>query len=277
MSENQTQIEFWNGPAADRWVNEQARLDRALAPLDVLALERAAPVKGERVIDVGCGCGASTLRLAERVGPTGKVLGVDISKPMLGRARERARSMPWIELQEADAAEHRFAGDADLVYSRFGSMFFVDPIAAFSNLRKALRSGGRLCVVCWRSADDNPWYLVPLRAAETIVPPLPPAEPGAPGPFAYASAERLRDILGKAGFSGVDTERCDTPICLSTTGLGEAVEYAVNAGPVARMLLGADADAFARTRAAVATALRGHVQNERVALPSSVWIATGRA
>ena len=277
MSANQAQIEFWNGPAADRWVNEQARLDRALAPIDVLGLERAAPAPGERVVDLGCGCGASTLRLAERVGPSGHVLGVDISKPMLARARERARSMPWVDFQEADAAGHRFAGNADLVYSRFGSMFFVDPVAAFSNLRTALRSGGRLCIVCWRSADENPWYLVPLRAAETVVPPLPPTEPGAPGPFAYAPDGRLHEVLGKAGFSKIEAERVDTAICLSTTGLGEAVEYALLAGPVARMLLGADPDAVARTRTAVATALRGHVRDERVALPASVWIATARA
>jgi len=277
MSANQAQIEFWNGPAAERWVNEQARLDRALAPIDVLGLERAAPAPGEQVIDLGCGCGASTLRLAERVGEAGKVLGVDISKPMLARARDRARSMPWVSFQEADAAEHRFAGNADLVYSRFGSMFFVDPVVAFSNLKKALRSGGRLCIVCWRSADDNPWYLIPLRAAETVVPPLPPTEPGTPGPFAFASDARLRDVLGKAGFTQVQTERVDTPICLSTAGLGEAVEYAMLAGPVARMLFGADASAMARTRAALATALRDHVRDERVALPASVWIATGRA
>jgi SAM-dependent methyltransferase len=277
MSANQAQIEFWNGPTADRWVNEQARLDRALAPIDVLALERAAPAPGERVIDLGCGCGASTLRLAERVGPTGKVLGVDISKPMLARARERARSMPWVELREADAAEHRFAGDADLVYSRFGCMFFVDPVAAFSNLRQALRSGGRVCLVCWRGADDNPWYLIPLRAAETVVPPLPPNEPGAPGPFAFASEERLRGVLSKAGFSKVEAERVDTPISLSTTGLDEAVEYALLAGPVARMLLGADQDTILRTRTALATALRDHVRDERVALPASIWIATGQA
>jgi len=277
MSANQPQIEFWNGPAAERWVNEQARLDRALAPIDVLGLERAAPAPGERVIDLGCGCGASTLRLAERVGPTGNVLGVDISKPMLARARDRARSMPWVSFQEADAAEHRFAGDADLVYSRFGSMFFVDPVVAFSNLKKALRSGGRLCIVCWRSADDNPWYLVPVRAAQTVVPPLPPAEPGAPGPFAFASEERLRDVLGKAGFTKVEAERVDTPVCLSTAGLGEAVEYALLAGPVARMLLGADGETIVRARTALEAALVPHLKDQRVALPASIWIATGRA
>jgi SAM-dependent methyltransferase len=277
MSANQTQVEFWNGPAANRWVSEQARLDRALVPIDLLALDRAAPAEGERVIDLGCGCGASTLRLAERVGPTGKVLGVDISQPMLARARERARSMPWIELALADAAEHRFAGDADLVYSRFGSMFFADPVAAFANVRKSLRSDGRLCIVCWRSATDNPWYLIPVVAAETVVPPLPPSEPGAPGPFAFAAEGRLSQILEQAGFSKVESERVDTPLCVSTTGVGEAVEFALHAGPVARMLLGANEDTVLRTRAALERALEPHVRDERVALPASVWIARARA
>src|SRR5690349_9530265 len=115
MSVNQPQIEFWNGPAAQRWVTEQERLDRALGPIGEMALERSHPRKGERVVDLGCGCGASTLRLAERVGPEGKVLGIDISAPMLARARERARTMRWVTFHEGDAAEHRFAGDADLV------------------------------------------------------------------------------------------------------------------------------------------------------------------
>jgi SAM-dependent methyltransferase len=277
MSANQPEIEFWNGPAAHRWVAEQARLDRALANIDLLGLDRAAPVEGERVIDLGCGCGASTLRLAEHVGPTGTVVGVDVSAPMLARARERARSMPWIQFVEGDAAEYRFAGDADLVYSRFGAMFFADPQAALANLKKALRPGGRLCLVCWRSADENPWYRVPLRAAETVVAPLPATDPGAPGPFAFAAEGRLREILEHAGFARVEVERVDTRICTSTTGIGEAVEFAVNAGPVARMILGADAGTVARVRTALATALADYLHDERVALPASVWLATARA
>jgi SAM-dependent methyltransferase len=277
MSANQAQIDFWNGPAAQRWVTEQERLDRALGPIDDLALERARPREGERVVDLGCGCGASTLRLAERVGPKGTVLGVDISAPMLARARERVRNLPWVAFHEGDAAEHAFAGDADLVYSRFGSMFFLDPRAAFTNLRTALRSGGRLCIVCWRAANDNPWYLVPLRAAETLVPGLPPAEPGAPGPFSFADEARLREVLGAAGFTRIAIERHDTPICTSTTGLPEAVEFSVRAGPVSRMLLDADVDTASRVRAAIARALAEHVRAERVELGASVWIATAAA
>jgi SAM-dependent methyltransferase len=276
MSVNQPQIDFWNGPAAQRWVSEQERLDRALGPIDEIGQQRAEARPGERVVDLGCGCGASTLRLAERVGPTGKVLGVDISAPMLARARERAEGMPWVEFHEGDAAAHRFAGDADLVYSRFGSMFFGDPRAAFTNLRRALRPGGRLCIVCWRSIDDNPWYLVPLRAAETLLAPLPPAEPGAPGPFSFADEARLRGVLAGAGFGEVALERRDLPVTLSSTGMAEAVEYAVRAGPVSRMLLEAGADAAARVRAAIAAALAPHLRGERVELAASVWMATGR-
>ncbi|HMI87581.1 MAG TPA: class I SAM-dependent methyltransferase [Polyangiaceae bacterium] len=271
---NQPQIEFWNGPAAQRWVAEQERLDRALGPFDDLCLERARPRDGERVIDLGCGCGASTLRLAERVGPKGQVLGVDISAPMLARARERARSMPWVGFHEGDAAEHRFAGDADLLYSRFGSMFFVDPGAAFANLRKALRPSGRVCIVCWCSAEDNPWYVVPLRAAETVVPPLPPAEPGAPGPFSFADDARLREVLKSAGFTGVQIERCDTRICTSSTGLAEGVEFSVRAGPLARIMVEVGVDTAARVRSAIADALAEHVRDQRVELAASIWLAT---
>ena len=258
-------------------MTEQERLDRTLGPIDEMAQERAAPRPGERVVDLGCGCGASTLRLAERVGPSGKVLGVDISGPMLARARERAQGMPWVEFHEGDAAEHRFAGDADLVYSRFGSMFFVDPRQAFTNLRRALRPGGRLCIVCWRPAQDNPWYLVPLRAAETVVAPLPPVEPGAPGPFSFADEGRLRDVLEGAGFSHVAIERRDLGVTLSATGMNEAVEYAVRAGPVSRMLLDADVDTVTRVRAAIAQALAGYARGERVELAASVWIATAQS
>jgi ubiquinone/menaquinone biosynthesis C-methylase UbiE len=276
-STNQTQIEFWNGPAAARWVTEQERLDRVLRAFDDLGQERAAARSGERVVDVGCGCGASTVRLAECVGANGHVLGVDVSERMLARARERTARFPWVELRLGDASEARFAADADLLYSRFGSMFFADPRAAFANLRTALRPGGRLCLVCWRAIEDNPWYLVPLRAAESIVAPLPHFEPGAPGPFAFADRDRLSQVLAQAGFRDVTIERHDVALALSTSGLDEAVEYAVLAGPVARMTVDADASTVARVRSAIRDVLAPYARAERVELTSSVWLATARA
>jgi len=277
MSANQPQIDFWNGPAALRWVTEQERLDRAFLPIDELGFDRAAAQSGERVIDLGCGCGATTVKLAGRVGPTGKVRGIDISTRMLARAKERARSFSWVDFVEGDAAEHRFAGDADLVYSRFGSMFFADPVAAFTNVRTALRPGGRICLLCWRSADENPWFYVPLRAAETALAPLPAVEPGAPGPFAFAEAKRLDDVLTRAGFADVAIDRRDTTICASSTGLAEAVEFSVLAGPVARMILDADADTVTRLRKVMTDALRPYLHDDRVELGASIWLATARA
>jgi hypothetical protein len=153
-------------------------------------------------------------------------------------------------------------------------MFFVDPRAAFANVRTALRSFGRLCLVCWRSPDDNPWYLTPLRAAETVVAPLPLGEPGGPGPFAFADQTRLREILERAGFAKVAIERRDIGICASTTGLAEAVEFSVRAGPVARMILDADAETATRVRTAIAGALAPHMRDQRIELAASVWLAT---
>jgi SAM-dependent methyltransferase len=276
MTVNQEQIDFWNGPAALRWVSEQDRLDAVLAPLDEAGLAAAAPREGERAIDVGCGCGASTLAIAKRVGPKGHVLGVDISARMLARARERAAGMPWVSFVERDASVHRFSGDADLVYSRFGSMFFADPVAAFANLRSGLRAGGRLYLVCWRAIEDNPWYYVPLRTAERYLPPLPPSEPGTPGPFAYAKEDRLKSILEGAGFSNVTLDRQDRMLCLSSKGVDEAVEYATLAGPVARMIAEGDPAVVPQVRTALAEVLAGHLRDGRVELPSSVWIASAR-
>ena len=277
MSANQPQIDFWNGPAALRWVTEQERLDRAFLPIDELGFDRAAAQSAERVIDLGCGCGATTVKLAERVGPTGKVCGIDISTRMLARAKERARSFSWVDFVEGDAAEHRFAGDADLVYSRFGSMFFADPVAALTNVRTALRPGGRVCLLCWRSADENPWFYVPLRAAETVLAPLPAVEPGAPGPFSFAESARFYDVLTRAGFADVAIDRRDRTICASSTGLAEAVEFSVLAGPVARMILDADADTVARVRKVMTDALAPYLRDDRVELGASIWLATARA
>jgi SAM-dependent methyltransferase len=274
---NQSQIEFWNGPGAQRWVGEQERLDRSFASIDAIGLARAAARPGERVIDLGCGCGGSTLQLADAVGAAGAVLGVDISAPMLARARERGRARPWITWREADAALHPFSADADLLYSRFGAMFFEDPAAAFANLRRALRPTGRLCLVCWRSLQENPWYGVPMQAALTVLDPPAPSAPDAPGPFAFAARERVSAILSAAGFAHIELDAQDTSLCFSTTGLADAVDFALQAGPVSRMLAGVDRKTIASVQGAIAAALKPHTNQEHVALPAAVWIVTARA
>jgi SAM-dependent methyltransferase len=274
---NQSQIELWNGPGAERWVSEQERLDRSFAPIDAIGMARAGARPGERVIDLGCGCGGSTLQLADAVGAAGAVLGVDISAPMLARARERGGARPWITWLQADAALHPFSGDADLLYSRFGAMFFEAPAAAFANLQRALRPSGRLCLICWRSPEENPWYGVPMRAALSVLPPPAPSAPDAPGPFAFAARERVSAILAAAGFAHIEFDAQDTALCISTTGLADAVDFALQAGPVARLLAGTDRDTVASVQGAIAAALASYASQERVALPAGVWIVTARA
>ena len=143
-------------------------MDAMLAPLMTAALDRARPAVGETVLDVGCGCGATLLALADRVGPDGSILGVDISAPMLDRARERVRdsAMRNVRLTRSEAAVHAFEpGAFDLAFSRFGVMFFDDPDRAFANIRSALAATGRLAFVCWAPPRDNPWLTVPLTVA----------------------------------------------------------------------------------------------------------------
>jgi SAM-dependent methyltransferase len=278
-SANQVNIDHWNSPHTMRWVTEQERLDRVLGQLDDVAIPRAAPRAGERVVDIGCGCGASALRLAELVGPSGSVLGIDVSRIMLAHAQQRARNLPQLTLREADATDYAFASDADLLYSRLGVMFFAEPERAFANMRRALRPGGRLCFVCWRSSDENPWYHVPLRAAAHLVELPAPAAPGSAGPFSFAAADRLRGVLQAGGFSQIALEPFDLALRLSTEGLEDAVHFALGAGPLARALMSEQVppEVTARVRAAVRAALASHVEGNTVALGAGFWIATAHA
>jgi len=276
---NREQIEYWNGPRGDFWVAEQELRDRELALFGQAALEGAAPVAGERAIDVGCGCGATSVALAAAVGERGSVLGVDISKAMLARARERSASLPQARFELADAATFPFDGSADVVFSRFGVMFFDDPPAAFTNLRRALVPAGRLAFVCWRSLADNGWMSVAFDAVRAVVAssrPLP--EPGAPGPLAFADPVRVRAILEAAGFSDVALRPVEHPMPLGGgRGLDAAAADALTVGPTARWLVDATEDARAKALAAVRVALAPYARGEVVELTGAAWVVTARA
>lgn len=279
-SPNAEQIRYWNETSGPKWVARQAALDGQLAPLGRMVADRLAVAPGERVIDVGCGCGESTLELARRVGPGGHVLGVDISKPMLARAGERAAAEGFgqVTLLEADAQSHPFpAGGFDVVYSRFGVMFFADPVAAFTNLRRALRAGGRLGFVCWQSLPENPWMLVPLQAIVGLVPLPPPPAPDAPGPFSFADRGRVTGILEAAGFAGVALEDLRMPLTIAGgADVDRAAEFAVDLGPLASALRDADPGLRPRVQAAIADALRPYAGPGGVALQGAAWIVTAR-
>ncbi|HEY2733325.1 MAG TPA: class I SAM-dependent methyltransferase, partial [Polyangiales bacterium] len=233
---NEEQIAHWNGVTALRWTERQRVLDRALQVFGQTALARADPRAGERVLDVGCGCGDSTLALAERVGDRGSVIGVDVSAPMLARARVRATGRTSIQLLEADASRASLPRELDLIFSRFGVMFFEDAIAAFAHLRSALRANGRLAFVCWRAFEENPWMHIPVRAVERTLPNVKRQNDDGPGPFAFADAAKLEQRLTAAGFSSIAIERFDADVILSEDSLSDAVAFVLNAGPASRLL-----------------------------------------
>ena len=279
--DNTAQIAYWNDRAAVTWTTFQERLDTLFEPLTALALDAAAPAPGERIIDVGCGCGATVLALAGRVGATGQVLGLDISEPMAARARERigAAGLTNARVVVSDAAVHAFPPDsADLLFSRFGVMFFADPTAAFANLRGAIRQGGRLLCAAWRPLADNPWFIVPQQAARPLLPPQPPADPNAPGPFAFADPDRTLGIFSDAGWHDVALTRHDVPMRFAAAGeVDQATEFATRVGALARMLAEVDPALHPRVRSAVADALRAYDSPAGIMLSGSIWLISARA
>jgi len=275
-SSNFAEVEYWNGAGGSRWAENLDRHDALLRPVSdrLIALADARP--GEFVLDVGCGSGATTLALAARVAPEGEALGVDVSEILLRHARERAPDDVPARFVRADATVYEAPpGEIDLVASRFGVMFFADPTKSFANLRAAMKPGGRLAFACWRAARDNPWLIVPLRAAAGHAPPLPEQGPEDPGPFAFADEARVRRILYDAGFLDVDVEPEDFELDVALgQGLDAAVESALSLGPASRMLDGQPESARTAASAAIRSAFARHAQGDRVPLGAAVWFVT---
>ncbi|PCC67002.1 SAM-dependent methyltransferase [Nannocystis exedens] len=236
--DNSQMIADWNGRVGEGWRVHQERLDDMMAAYGEAVLQAAAARPGERVLDVGCGAGATSLALARAVQPGGAVVGVDVSVPLLERARERAAAAGLdLEFRRADASVDDLGpGGYDLLCSRFGVMFFADPVAAFRHLRAAARPGGRLVFVCWRAAAENDWVVLPQRALQGIVPPQPPPEPSAPGPFSFGARERVQGILDAAGFRAVTIAPFDAPLRFGRgdtpeAAVDDAVAQALDVGP----------------------------------------------
>lgn len=275
--ENADQIAEWNGVLGQRWAELQNEIDGIVVPFGAAALQLAAPQPGERVIDVGCGCGDTSIELARRVGGGGGVLGVDVSQPMLQVARARAglAGLSHLAFAEADASEAALPVNVDLLFSRFGVMFFAQPRQAFSHLRGALRAGGRCVFVCWRAPRDNDWVMTPLSAARQALDITPqPADPHAPGPFAFADDERLRAILRDAGFAQIELRRFDAPVYLGASPRA-AAENAVRVGPTGRLLREVGEERAPEAVAAVERALMLRAAPDgRVSVGGSTWLVS---
>ena len=273
---NATEIAYWNGPGGERWVSHQRMQDALLAPVAERLMERAAARAGEFVLDIGCGAGTTSIALARQVAPTGRVLGVDVSAPLLERARQHAPAGLPVEFALGDATVYPFEPDrADVLFSRFGVMFFREPARSFTNMRGGLRPGGRVVFACWREPRENPWMMVPLQAAYRHVPRLPEVGPEDPGPFAFAAESRVRGILERAGFSAIALE----PVGLSFDlgegqGLDRAVELAIGMGPASRALDGQPAAQRVLAAEEVRAALAAYQNGARVPLPGAIWIVS---
>lgn len=277
--QNADQIAYWNGAGGKRWADRQAEQDVLLQPVLDILIDRAHVKAGERILDVGCGSGATTFAFAQLTGRSGHVTGVDISAPMLARARDARPADAPIDFVLADATVFSFKPDSfDLLASRFGVMFFADPARSFANMRRAMRRSGRLAFVCWREPRENPFFMTPLQAVYRHVPKMPPVGPEDPGPFAFASQERVKRILGAAGFSGVTMEPCDLALDIALgRGLDAAVQGALQIGPAARAITDQPPDIVAAATRSMREVLAPHAKGQTVPLDAAIWIVTAKA
>jgi SAM-dependent methyltransferase len=273
-------VEYWEttGPA---WVRHADEIDAHARPYGEAGIDALAPAPGERLLDLGCGCADTTLEIARRVGPEGSVAGVDVSPPMLELARRRAAEagVGHVTFSHADVATAPLAelagGPVDGAFSRFGVMFFLDPVAAFANVAAALRPGGRVSLVVWQGVQANPWMLVPTTAA---VGPLGstwvPAGPDDPGPFSLADPDRVRSILGAAGFTDVELAGFSSGADLRADAVDEDVARLLQIGPMRSAWDEADDAARSAAVAAVREAVQPYRDGDRYRLPGAVWVVT---
>jgi len=274
QSFNEDQRTRWNGSDGEYWTRQQDRLDRTLAPVTGPLLAFAAPRSGSIVMDVGCGCGATTIELAHAVGPSGRVVAIDLSVPMLALAAERLRKFANSSCLLGDAAELPLRDlGAELIVSRFGVMFFGDPVAAFANLRTGLAAGGRLRFACWRPIDENPWLQIPLHAVYEHAPRLPKPDPEEPGPFAFADAARVTRILMAAGFTEPSFTPLDIQMDIAAGGtLEDAVAQSSAMGPAKRALADQPDDIRAAAIESIRRVLTPYASAAGVKLPGAVWL-----
>lgn len=273
---NAPQIEYWNGPAGDKWARLADSQDVMLEDVGLAAMDACDIQPGDTVLDTGCGSGTTTIEIARRVGGEGRVIGVDISTPMLdiGHKRLEAQRVNGVTFENKDVSTYPFeAGTFDRVFSRFGVMFFIDPIAAFTNIRSGLKTGGRLAFVCWQALEMNPWLAIPFKTALRHLPAPPPAEPEAPGPLAFADPDRVRKILSGAGFSDINLTSLETRLPIERDAPA-AVEKLIQLGPTGRLLGNAPKDVKARIVDDLGAEIVKFQTDRGVMIDSTVWVVS---
>jgi len=271
---NADMLAFWNGKGGDTWVDRQEHTDITLMPVTDALVAFAAPRAGERVVDIGCGCGAPTLEFARAVGPSGRAVGLDISGPMLaeGKRRANAAGIANVDWRQADPATAEL-DEYDLLTSAFGTMFFGDRVAAFTNMRGGAAPNARMALMCWRTLAENPWMEVPMTAAAQHLPPRPKPVANAPGMFAFADPEHVTQVFTAAGWAPPRFEKLDMDLDIAAgRGLKEAVVQSTQIGAVNSWLRNQPAEVVSAAVAAVREALAPYVDGASVRLPGAMWL-----
>lgn len=271
---SEEQAARWNGPSGQVWTEAQAMMDEMFRGLEELLVDAVGP--GERVLDVGCGTGGTTVAIARRLGGDGLCVGVDVSEPMVEAARARAeREGVRAEFVRADAEEHAFEpASFDAVVSRFGVMFFGDSVRAFANLRRAAKNGARLRLIVWRGAEDNPFMTTAERAAAPLLPDLPPRVPDAPGQFGFANRDKVHRLLAESGWSGIGIRPVDVACRIPESELNG---YFTRFGPLGQVLPKADEQTRARVVETVRAAFEPYVHGAEVRFTAACWLVEARA
>ncbi|MDM7957960.1 class I SAM-dependent methyltransferase [Blastomonas sp.] len=271
--------EDWAGEMGVKWLTHMDRFEGMIAPIGDALLARAAIAPGERVIDLGCGGGLTSLAAAKATGPDGAVLGLDISLDLIDAARRRAENHPNVSFVCADAATVALDAPYDRLISRFGSMFFAEPYAAFANLHALIKPGGRIDLAIWAAPRDNPWMMELMGVARSHID-IPSPDPRAPGPFAFADLEYVRGILAHAGFSAPDIEAYQGKQAIGGAGASpdEAADFALASMAIGRALAEAGDDVLARARADLVSLFgQRHVPGKGVMMANKVWLVSATA
>ncbi len=268
--DNEQQSNYWNGTAGQLWVTFSDRLDAMLSPFAGLILEASNIKPNETVLDIGCGGGALSLLAAQRAQ---SVLGVDISKPLIGLAGKRAAGLAQTNFHCEDAAAISLDEERDVVISRFGVMFFSDPVSAFANIRKQVKPDGRMVFACWQSPIKNLWANAPLEAAMPFFKePSPPPVPHTPGPFAFADSEYLTDTLMDAGWKTVELTDWTGKIRLPGEDVEQTAAFMMDMGPLSKIMKDKDLDEK-RVQSALIEKLSDAANDDgTVDMQASVWI-----
>jgi len=271
---NTDMLAFWNGQGGRTWVTRQKHTDTTLASVTDALLAFAAPRPGELILDVGCGCGGPTLELARVVGISSRIAALDISGPMLAEGMERAKAegisnIDWLEADPATTELDNY----DLLISAFGTMFFGDPLSAFTNIRRAANPGARMALVCWRSLAENPWIEVPMSAVASHLPPRSKSAPNAPGMFAFADPERVTEVLTNSGWTPPLFKKLDLDLDIAAgRGLEEAVVQSTQIGAVNGWLRNQPEVIVLGAIASLRDALSPYVDGNSVRLPGAMWL-----